>query len=87
MTTKYTASESKNGKLAKERDDAQAKVDQTSNAAEKIQALQTQNDDLTQKLSTAEASIAQLTAESVQEEGGTRRFADGTDLAQGPAHH
>ena len=66
MTAKYTASEAKNGKLAKERDDAQSKVDLTSNAAEKIQALQTQNDDLTQKLSTAEASIAQLTAESVK---------------------
>ncbi len=87
MTAKYTASEGKNGKLAKERDDAQSKVDLTSNAAEKIQALQTQNEDLTQKLSTAEASIAQLTAESVQEKGGTRRFADGVDLPQGPARH
>jgi Flp pilus assembly protein TadD len=52
--------------LTKQRDAAVAQSDLTKDAAQKIESLQTANTALTQKLSAAENSIAQLTAESLQ---------------------
>jgi Flp pilus assembly protein TadD len=52
--------------LTKQRDTAVAQSELTKDAAQKIESLQSANTALTQKLSAAENSIAQLTAESLQ---------------------
>ena len=66
LTAKLGMSETQNGQLTKERDEAVAKADATKDAKEKIDALQAQNGQLTEKLTAAEASIAKLTEESVK---------------------
>jgi Flp pilus assembly protein TadD len=66
LTQKLAESDGRNAGLVKDRDAAVAQSNLTKDAAQKIEALQTENTALTQKLSTAESSIAQLTAESLQ---------------------
>jgi tetratricopeptide (TPR) repeat protein len=66
LTHKLAESDAHTADLTKERDAAVAQSDLTKDAAQKIEALQTENSALTQKLSSAENSIAQLTAESLE---------------------
>ncbi len=60
LTKKLAESDGRAADLVKERDAALAKSDLTKDAAQKIESLQTENAALTQKLSAAESSIAQL---------------------------
>ena len=66
LNRKLTESTGQVADLTKQRDTAVAQSDLTKDAAQKIESLQTANAALTQKLSAAENSIAQLTAESLQ---------------------
>jgi tetratricopeptide (TPR) repeat protein len=80
LNKKLSDSDAKTAELTKQRDAAVAQSDLTKDAAQKIQTLQTENATLTQKLSVAEASIAQLTTDSAkkkQELDGVRAELDG----------
>lgn len=63
---KLAESQTRNDQLTAERDKAVAQGVTTEEASQKIQALETENEALTKKLTAAEASIAQLTTEAVK---------------------
>ncbi len=66
LAAKIKDTEERNTNLTKERDAAVAQSNLTVDAAKKIEALQTENDNITKKLGAAEQSIANLTSESLK---------------------
>ncbi len=66
IQAKFDVSEKALAQTTKERDDAMARNELSKDAVQKIEALQNENNTLTQKLSNAESSITKLTAESLR---------------------
>ena len=85
-TPRSRKARSATARLTKERDAAVGQGESTKDAAKKIEALQTENDSAHARNSPRPRHPSrELTGESAQEEGGTRRDAKGVDLARRPS--